>query len=63
MRANSLLGAALALAVCLFFPPPARAQVDGCPQDICVKSMTTLVYNPLTNTMDAFTTATTDVNT
>lgn len=45
------------------FAPAARAQVEGCPENSCVESETSLVFNPQTNQMDAFTTATTDYTT
>jgi hypothetical protein len=63
MRANRLFGPALALAACLLFLPTARAQVGDCPYSTCVESQTSLVYNPQTNMMDAFTTAKTDYST
>lgn len=63
MRSHPLLGFALALLVCLPFAPAARAQVEGCPEDNCVESETTLVFNPQTSTVDAYTTATTDYTT
>lgn len=53
----------MALAVCLLFERAAHAQVEGCPEDNCVESETSLVFNSETNMMDAFTTATTDYTT
>jgi hypothetical protein len=48
-------------AACFLVPRAARAQyVSGCPESICVASQTSLVYNPQTQAMDAFTSATTD---
>ncbi|MCC7157777.1 MAG: hypothetical protein IT161_24565 [Bryobacterales bacterium] len=63
MHANLLIVPASTLAICLLFAPAARAQVEGCPEDNCVESETSIVYNPQTNQMDAFTTATTDYTT
>ena len=63
MHSNRLLGSALALAACLLFAPAAHTQVGGCPENNCVESETSLVFNPQTNMMDAFTTATTDYTT
>lgn len=63
MSTNPLLCPALALAVSLLFLPMAGAQVDGCPVDKCVESETSHVFDPQTNRMDAFSTATTDYNT
>jgi hypothetical protein len=63
MRSNPFLGPALALAASLLFLPTARAQVEGCPEDNCVESQTSLVFNQQTNMMDAFTSATTDYTT
>lgn len=63
MRSNPLLGSALALAAGLLLAPTVRAQVEGCPEDNCVESQTSLVFNPQTNMMDAFTSATTDYTT
>jgi len=53
----------IVLASWLLFIPAAHAQVGDCPENTCVESQTSLVYNPQTNTMDAFTTATTDYTT
>ena len=63
MRANPLLGPILVLTVCFFIVPMARGQVDGCPESNCVQSQTSLVFNPQTSMMDAFTSATTDYST
>lgn len=63
MRTNPLVLPVLLLAGLLFSLPVAHAQVEGCPESVCVESQTSLVYNPQTNTMDAFTSATTDYST
>ena len=63
MRANPLVGLAIAFAACLLVPAAHAQDVGDCPDNTCVESQTSLVYNPQTNTMDAYTSATTDYNT
>lgn len=63
MRTTVFSSTALIASAFFLSAPPAFAQLDGCPQNVCVESETSIVYNPQTRHMDAFATATTDYNT
>jgi len=63
MRPNTFIGFATLIAACLLLSPAVHAQVEGCPSSICVGSQTSLVFNPQTGMVDAFTSATTDYTT
>lgn len=61
MRQKTPINLATMLAAAAFLAPVALAQgPEGCPDSVCVASQTSLVYNQTYQTMDAFTSATTD---